>query len=215
MLKLHDFWRSSAAYRVRIALNLKGLEAERTFVHLRKDGGQQKLPAYKSVNPQGLVPTLETDGGPIPQSMAILEYLDECHPAPPFLPTDAYARARVRGIADAIACDIHPINNLRILLHLSDALGQDEASVNTWYRHWVAEGLAGLEAELAPNPGGGQYCWGDTVTMADICLVPQIYNARRYDCDLAPYPTLVAINDRLNAIPAFADAAPENQPDAA
>jgi len=183
-------------------------------VYPRKGGGQQKMPAYKSVNPQGLVPTLETDHGPIPQSMAILEYLDEVQSMPPFLPTDAYARARVRGIADAIACDIHPINNLRILLHLTDALGQDEDSVNTCCPHWVAEGLANLEAELAPNPGGGQYYWGDALTLADICLVPQIYNARRYAYDLSPYPTLVDITDRLNALSVFVDAAPENQPDA-
>lgn len=213
MLKLHDFWRSSAAYRVRIGLNLKGMAAERAYVHLRQDGGQQKLAAYRAVNPQGLVPTLETDAGPIPQSLAILEYLDEVRPEPPFLPADAYGRARVRGLAGLIACDIHPLNNLRVLLHLGDALGQDEAGVNAWYRHWVAEGLAALERELAAG-AAGRYCWGDAVTLADICLVPQVYNARRYDCDLGPYPNVVAVADRLNAHAAFADAAPERQPDA-
>ncbi|HEY0834542.1 MAG TPA: maleylacetoacetate isomerase [Azospirillum sp.] len=211
-MKLYGYFRSSAAYRVRIALNLKGLRAEPASVHLRK--GEHKQPPFAALNPQKFVPVLVDGDTALTQSLAIVEYLEEVHPQPPLLPPDPAGRARVRALALAIACDIHPLNNLRVLNHLRDALGQDEAARNGWYRHWVAEGFAALEAMLAADPATGRFCHGDTPTLADVCLVPQVYNAERFDCDLAPYPTIRRIAEAARALPAFADAAPEKQPDA-
>jgi maleylacetoacetate isomerase len=213
MLKLHSYFRSSAAYRCRIALNLKGVAHEMAFVHLVKDGGQHNAPAYRALNPQGLVPTLEHDGRVITQSLAIIEYLDEIEPEPPLLPDDALSRAKIRAFALAIACDIHPIDNLRVLNYLKGPLQHDQAAVDTWYRHWVQIGLAACEALLPET--GNRFCFGDQPTLADICLIPQMYNARRFKCDLAAVPRLVAIDNRACALPTFAAAAPEAQPDAA
>jgi maleylacetoacetate isomerase/maleylpyruvate isomerase len=213
-MKLHTYFRSSAAYRVRIALNLKGLQTEMSPVHLLKDGGEQFGATYDALNPQHLVPTLEDDGMVLTQSLAIIEYLDETHPMNPLLPGDPRGRARVRSLSQAIACDIHPINNLRVLKYLSDKLGVSPEQKNEWYRHWVMLGLAAFERQLARDAGTGRFCHGDTPTMADCCLVPQLYNARRYECDLTSFPTLVAVAERCEALPAFADALPERQPDA-
>lgn len=212
MLKLHSYFRSSAAYRVRIALNLKGLPHELALVHLVKDGGQHKTPAYCALNPQALVPTLEHDGRVLTQSLAIIEYLDEKFPAPPLLPGNAEERARIRAFALAIACDIHPINNLRVLNYLKGPLRQDQAAVDAWYRHWVEEGLAACE-RLLPE-AEAKFCFGDQPTLADACLIPQLYNARRFKCDLSAMPRLVAIDKAACALAAFAQAAPEAQPDA-
>jgi maleylpyruvate isomerase len=208
---LHDYFRSSAAYRVRIALNLKGLAAERRFVHLRR--GEQRAPTYLEVNPQGFVPTLEVGGRHLTQSLAIIEYLDEKHPLPPLLPPGAEDRAWVRAIALAIACDIHPLNNLRVLQYLGRELAIDEPRRDEWYRHWVREGFAAIEAQLAQR-AGASFCLGDTPTLAEVCLVPQVANARRLAVDLAPYPRIAAIDAACRALPAFAEAAPERQPDA-
>lgn len=213
-MKLHTYFRSSAAYRVRIALNLKGIQAEMAPVHLLKDGGEQFSAAYDALNPSHLVPLLEDGGMRLTQSLAIIEYLDETHPQPPLLPPDARGRARVRALAQAIACDIHPINNLRVLKYLSEELGVSADQKNAWYRHWVALGLQALETQLAREPETGRFCHGDTPTIADCCLVPQLYNARRFECDLTSYPTLLAIADRCEQLPAFADARPERQADA-
>ena len=212
-MKLYDYFRSSAAYRVRIALNLKGVTAERVFVHLRQ--GKQREPDYLGINPLGLVPTLVTDEGQaLTQSLAIIEYLDETIPQPPLLPGTAAERARVRGIAQAIACDIHPIDNLRVLRYLLHTVGVDEAQKDAWYKYWIDVGLEALEKSLSRDPATGRFCHGDTPTLADIFLVPQLANARRVDMDLAPYPTLTRIESNCRALPAFADAAPANQPDA-
>lgn len=213
MLKLYSYFRSSAAYRCRIALNLKGLAHETEFVHLIKDGGQHTKPAYRAVNPQALLPTLEHDGRVITQSLAIMEYLDEVHPKPALLAGDAEQRAKIRAFALAIACDIHPLNNLRVLSYLKAPLGHDQAAVDTWYRHWVQTGLAACEALLPP--GETRFCFGDQPTLADACLIPQVYNARRFKADLTAMPKLVAIDKACCALPAFAQAAPEAQPDAA
>jgi maleylacetoacetate isomerase len=212
MLKIYSYFRSSAAYRCRIALNLKGLAHDTAFVHLIKDGGQHNAPAYRALNPQGLVPALEHDGRVITQSLAIIEYLDESHPEPPLLPGDAEQRARVRAFALAIACDIHPLNNLRVLNYLKGPLGNDQATVDAWYRHWVQEGLAACELLLPATHS--RFCFGDRPTLADACLIPQMYNARRFKCDLAAVPRLAAIDETARALPAFASAAPEAQPDA-
>lgn len=211
---LYGYFRSSAAFRVRIALNLKGITAEQRSVHLLKDGGEQHKPDYKSLNPQELVPTLVHNGHAIGQSLAIVEYLDEIMPEPPLLPAAPLARARVRQIAYAIACDIHPLNNLRVLLHQRDAYGLREEARAEWQRHWIAKGFAALETLLASSPETGRYCHGDTPTLADVCLVPQIANARRVELDLAPYPTLARIEVHALAHPAFEAALPKNQPDA-
>jgi maleylpyruvate isomerase len=213
MLKLHSYFRSSAAYRVRIALNLKGLAHEAAYVHLIKDGGQQHAPAYRALNPQALVPTLETDGGVITQSLAIIEYLDETHPEPRLLPGDALQRARIRAFALAIACDIHPLNNLRVLNYLKGPMGLEQGAADTWYRHWVETGLAACEALLPATTS--RFCFGDQPTLADCCLVPQVYNARRLKCDLSKLPRLVDIDEACRPLPAFEQAAPEAQPDAA
>ena len=213
-MKLHTYYRSSASYRVRIALNLKGLAADPSHVHLSKNGGEQFGPAFDSLNPQHLLPVLEDDGLVLPQSLAIIEYLDETRPELPLLPADPKGRARVRALSQAIAADIHPLNNLRVLKYLSEELGVSADQKNAWYRHWVALGLEALERQLAAHPATGRFCHGDTPTMADCCLVPQLYNARRFECDLSGYPTLLAIDERCAALPAFADARPEAQPDA-
>lgn len=213
-MKLHTYHRSSASYRVRIALNLKGLQAEAAYVHLTRNGGEQFAPAFDALNPQHLVPVIEDDGMALPQSLAIIEYLEETRPAAPLLPSDARGRARVRALSQAIASDIHPINNLRVLKYLSEELKASPDQKNAWYRHWVALGLAGLERQLAGDPATGLFCHGDTPTMADCCLVPQLYNARRFECDLSGYPTLAAIDARCAELAAFRDALPETQPDA-
>ncbi len=210
---LYTYFRSSAAYRVRIALNLKGLKPEQRFIHLLKDGGQQHGADYKRVNPQELIPALVDGGHTIAQSLAIIEYLDETHPEPPLLPRDPFGRARVRQLAYAVACDIHPVNNLRVLLHLRDKLGQDEPARAEWQRRWIALGFAALET-LLQSPETGKYCHGDAPTMADCCLIPQMANARRVNLDLAPYPSLLRIEDEALGHPAFIAAAPGAQPDA-
>jgi maleylacetoacetate isomerase len=214
MLKLHGYFRSSAAYRVRIALNLKGLAYENVFHHLTRGGGEHLKPHYVALNPQALVPTLEDDGAVLTQSLAIIEYLEERFPEPALLPKDAAGRARVRAIALGIACEIHPVNNLRVLGYLTKEMGHSEADRTKWYRHWIAEGLRGIEGLLAGNPATGTFCHGDKPTIADCCLVPQVFNARRFDCDLSAFPTVVRIADHAAKLPAFAAAAPANQPDA-
>jgi maleylacetoacetate isomerase len=212
-MKLYDYFRSSAAYRVRIALNLKGVAPERAFVHLRR--GAQRDDDYLAMNPQGLVPSLVTDAGDVlTQSLAIVEWLDETHPKPPLLPPDAAGRARVRALALAIACDIHPLNNLRVLNYLTGTLGATDAQKNGWYRYWCDVGLEALEIQLSREAATGAFCHGEMPTIADICLVPQLANARRVDLDLAPYPMLLRIEAACMAVPAFADAAPSKQPDA-
>jgi len=212
-MKLYDYFRSSAAYRVRIALNLKGLAPERVFIHLRK--GAQRDEGYLAVNPQGLVPALATDDGTVlTQSLAIIEYLDEIAPSPPLLPGKAVDRARVRSLSLAIACDIHPLDNLRVLRYLLHTVGVEEAQKDAWYKYWIDVGLEALETSVAGNPATGRFCHGDAPTLADVCLVPQLANARRVDMDLSPYPTLTRIEAACQALPAFAAAAPGKQPDA-
>jgi maleylacetoacetate isomerase len=213
-MKLYDYFRSSAAYRVRIALNLKGIAPdERTFVHLRM--GNQRAQDYLALNPQGLVPALALDDGHVlTQSLAIIEYLDETHPAPPFLPAEPAERARVRAIALAITCEIHPLNNLRVLNYLIGTLGVSREQKDGWYKYWVDVGFEALERKLAHEKETARFCHGDAPTLADICLVPQIANARRFNIDLSPYPTLTGIEAACLALPAFAAAAPERQPDA-
>jgi maleylacetoacetate isomerase len=210
-VKLYTYFRSSAAFRVRIALNLKGLAYEPVFVHLAK--GEHRKPEYCAIDPQGLLPTLIDDVSTLTQSLAILEYLEETHPQPPLLPADARGRARVRSLSLLIACEIHPLNNLRVLQHLRRQLGQTEDQINAWYRYWIADGLAKLEAELA-RPATGRYSHGDAPGMADCCLVPQVFNAKRYDCDLAPYPTVTRVFDACMQLEAFDRAQPSKQPDA-
>ncbi|HEY3532634.1 MAG TPA: maleylacetoacetate isomerase [Casimicrobiaceae bacterium] len=213
-MRLYDYFRSSAAYRVRIALNLKGVVPdERTFVHLRM--GNQRAQDYLALNPQGLVPALALDDGTVlTQSLAIVEFLDETHPQPPLLPADAEGRARVRSIALAIACEIHPLNNLRVLNYLIGTLGVSREQKDGWYRYWIDVGFEALEKSLSRDPSTGRFCHGDAPTLADVCLVPQLANARRFSIDLSPYPTLVRIESECNALPAFASAAPARQPDA-
>jgi len=213
-MKLYSYFRSSAAYRVRIALNLKGLDYEYLPVHLTRGGGEQLRPEYRKVNPQALVPVLLDGQHTLNQSLAIIEYLDEAHPRPPLLPGDPAARARVRGLAQMIACEIHPLNNTRVLGYLTGAAGVSDEARSAWYRHWVAEGFTALEARLAGDSATGRFCHGDAPGMADCCLVPQVANARRFKCDLSQYPTLVAIDSNCLALEAFQRAAPERQPDA-
>ncbi|PLC53770.1 maleylacetoacetate isomerase [Pollutimonas nitritireducens] len=212
-MKLYGYFRSSAAYRVRIALNLKNLPYETVPVHLLKDGGQQLTQSYRELNPTGLVPTLQEDDWTLGQSMAILEYLEETHPNPPLLPVDARQRARVRSIAQFIACDIHPLNNLRVLKYLKHELKVDEDARNAWYRHWVEQGLAAVEGMLAGHSATGRYCHGDQPTFADLCLIPQMANARRFNCDLSTMPTIASIDAACAQLPAFQQAAPGSQPD--
>jgi maleylacetoacetate isomerase len=212
MLTLYTFWRSSAAYRVRIALALKGLAYQSVFVNLPK--GEQQLSSYRDQNPHGLVPGLQTDAGVIGQSLAIIEYLEELHPTPPLLPSEPLARAQVRAMALLVACDIHPLNNLRVLNYLRSPLGQNEQAVNAWYAHWIAAGLGSLEADAARHATDSQYLYRGRLSVADVMLVPQMYNARRFQCDLKPYAKLRAIDEHLRSLPAFTAAAPELQPDA-
>lgn len=212
-VKLYGFFRSSAAYRVRIALNLKGLVYEQIPIHLRKN--QQRQEAFLALNPQGLVPALEDDGEIFTQSLAIIEYLDETHPEPPLLPGHPADRARVRSLAQAIACDIHPLNNLRVLRFLQNPLGHDEKTVESWYNHWIKTGFEGIERVLAADGQAGKFCHGDEPGLADLCLVPQYANARRYGSfDFTPFPTINRIVETCEKVPAFANAAPERQPDA-
>ena len=213
-MQLYSYFRSSAAYRVRIALNLKGLDHEIVPVHLLKDGGQQLQDPYVALNPTALVPTLVDGGLVLTQSMAIVEYLEETHPEPPLLPPDVAGRARVRALAQTIACDIHPLNNLRVLKYLKRQLGVDEEAKNGWYRHWAETGLQSVEAMLAQSPRTSRYCHGDTPTLADICLVPQVANARRFGCRLDFMPEVLRIDAACRELPAFQQAAPENQIDA-
>jgi maleylacetoacetate isomerase len=212
--RLHGYWRSTAAWRVRIALNLKGLAWVSVPVHLVRDGGEQRTPAFRRLNPQGLVPALEIDGLVLTQSLAIIEYLEETRPAPPLLPAGPAARARVRSLAQLVASDIHPLNNLRALQFLSARLGVDEAGREAWYRHWVSDGLRALETRLAREPDTGRYCHGDVPGLADCCLVPQLYNARRYGCALDEFPTILAIEAACGELAAFQAAAADVQPDA-
>jgi maleylacetoacetate isomerase/maleylpyruvate isomerase len=211
-VRLYTYFRSSAAFRVRIALNWKGLPYEPRFVHLAK--GEHRKPEFAQVNAQALLPTLELDDGTrLNQSLAIIEYLEDKHPRPALLPADALGKARVRSISYLIASEIHPLNNLRVLQHLKRALGQSEEQVNAWYRHWIADGLAKLEAELA-RPGTGRFSHGNEPSMADCCLVPQIFNAKRYHCDLAAFPTTMRVFEQCMKLEAFERAQPSQQPDA-
>jgi maleylacetoacetate isomerase len=211
-MKLYNYFRSSAAFRVRIALNLKGVEYEREAKVFARN--EHRAPDYLALNPQGLIPALGVDGATLSQSLAIIEYLNDLYPEPPLLPTDPLARAQVRSMALAIACDIHPLNNLRVLNYLRQELGQNDDGVNTWYRHWVSEGFRGLEQQVAGHTSARRHCFGDSLSLVDVCLVPQMYNARRFKVDLTPFPTLVAISTHLESLPAFAEARPEAQPDA-
>ncbi len=214
MLKLYTYFRSSAAYRVRIALALKGLDWQPMPVHLVRGGGEQHLPDFRALNPAGRVPTLADGDTVLLQSLAIIEYLDETHPEPPLLPAEAVARARVRALAQTIACDIHPLNNLAVLQYLTRELGVSDEQKDAWYRHWVEAGLEALERMLADDPATGSFCHGELPTLADCCLVPQVYNARRFNCDVAGLTTIARIVERCEAMDAFRLAGPEAQADA-
>jgi maleylacetoacetate isomerase len=211
-VKLYTYWRSSAAYRVRIALNLKGLAYESVPVDLAPAAAEQLAAPFAAVTPEQRVPVLEHDGVRLTQSLAIMEYLEESHPAPPLLPADPVSRARGRALAQLVACDIHPLNNLSVLVYLRRELGADDTAVNAWYRHWVVRGLRAIEAHLRAAPA--PYCCGESPGLADACLVPQLYNARRFDCDLSDVPEAVRIEQACLALAAFDDARPERQSDA-
>ncbi|MDQ0472086.1 maleylacetoacetate isomerase [Labrys wisconsinensis] len=213
MITLRGYFRSSAAYRCRIAFNLKGVPYELVPVHLRRDGGEQKKPAYRALNPQALVPALQIDGAILTQSLAIIEWLDETHPDPPLLPVDRNERARARAFAQAIACDIHPLQNLRVLDYLKTELGQPQAVLDAWCRHWIGEGLSACEALLARAGQPGSFAFGDRPGLADICLVPQLFSADRFGIDLTAMPRLTAVRAACEALPAFAAAHPSRQPD--
>ena len=213
-IRLYSYWRSSAAYRVRIGLNLKGLAYELLPVHLVRDGGEQHAPRFREVNPQELVPVLCHGQRRIPQSLAILEYLDEMWPLPPLLPATARERARARALALLVACDIHPLNNLRVLQYFEREWNVPQPERDEWVRHWVAQGLQAFEAMLADNPSTGEFCESDQPGLADCCLIPQLYNARRFGVELAQFPTLQRIEAACLALPAFDAARPERQPDA-
>ena len=204
---LHDYFRSSAAYRVRIALALKEVDYEHRTVNLAK--GDQKSAAFHALNPQGLIPALEIDGRILTQSLAIVDYLDSTRPDPPLLPADPADRAYVLAMALTVACDIHPLNTLRVLKYLTGKLGVDDAAKDEWYRHWVVDGLTALEALAAPRAGA--FLYGNAPTLADICLIPQLYNARRFAVPLTPFPTLRRIDETASAHPAFAAAHPDRQ----
>lgn len=214
MLQLYTYFRSSASYRVRIALHLKGLPFESVPVHLLKDGGMQHSDTYQRINPARLVPTLADDGHAVTQSLAIMEYLEETHPTPALLPADALGRARVRALAQTIACEIHPLNNLRVLQYLQHDLKVDESTKADWYRHWITLGFTALEAMLANSPDTGTFCHGNTPGLADCCLVPQVANSRRFATPLEAFPTIRRIEEACLALPAFQRAAPALQPDA-
>ena len=213
-MKLYSYFRSSASFRVRIALALKGLDYEYAPVHLLKGGGEQFSTGFMAINPAALVPVLDDDGTVLTQSLAIIEYLDETRPQPPLLPGDAVGRARVRALALAIACEVHPLNNTRVLGYLSNTLGVTDEQRNAWYRHWVETGLASLEAMLARDPRTGACCHGDVPTLADICLVPQVFNAQRFAARLDHVPTVMRIHEHCLTLPAFARSVPALQPDA-
>jgi maleylacetoacetate isomerase len=210
-MKLYGYFRSSAAFRLRIALNLKKLDYDSSFIHLRR--GDQGRPDFLGVNPQGLVPALEVDGHTLIQSLPIIEYLDETHPEPPLLPRDAAGRARVRALAAIVACDIHPLNNLRVLRYLQNSLGHDQGAIGTWYNHWIDAGFRAFERLLAGDPWTGAFCHGEAPGLADIALVPQVVNAERYQLDLGPYPTITRIFETCMQLDAFAAAHPGQQPD--
>jgi maleylpyruvate isomerase len=210
-VKLYTYFRSSAAYRVRIALNLKGLDYEMASIHLTRDGGAQRKPDFVALNPQMRVPALVLSGGEVlTQSLAIIEYLDETYPDPPLLPAEALDRAKARAIAQLIACDIHPLNNLAPLQYIKRQLKHEQPDIDAWYHHWVMQGFAALENLLAPGP----YACGSRVSLADLCLVPQVYNARRLKVPLEAFPKIVAVDAACLKLPAFDKARPENQPDA-
>jgi maleylacetoacetate isomerase len=212
-LLLYGYWRSSSAYRVRIALNLKGLRYRQQPVHLVRGGGEQHGPGYRDVNPLGLVPALRHGAHTIVQSTAICEYLEETFPDAPLLPSDAPGRARVRSMVQTVCSEIQPLNNLGVMAYLKKDLGLDDTAVAGWYAHWIARGFAALEAWLG-TPASGDFCHGDGPTLADCFLVPQVYNAERFECDIEPYPRIREITARCRALPAFRDASPELQPDA-
>ncbi len=211
-MKLYSYFRSSASYRVRIALALKGIAHDAQYVNLPQ--AEHQTDQYRAVNAQGLLPALEDAGHVLIQSLAIIEYLDERFPQPPLLPRDAVDRAYVRGLSQIVACEIHPLNNLRTLKYIRKTYGLDEEGVNRWYRHWIADGFGMLERYLGRERRSGKYCAGDAVTMADCCLVPQVFNAQRYHCDLQPYPTVTRIFDRCMTLDAFTTTQPAQQPDA-
>jgi maleylpyruvate isomerase len=212
-MKLYSYFRSSASYRVRIALNLKGLSYEYVPVHLTREGGEHLAAPFRKLNPQALVPVLEDGEEALAQSLAIIEYLEEKHPKPSLMPKTATARARVRALALTIACEIHPLNNLKVLNYVTNVLGVGDDARRAWYHYWIAEGLRALETKLAGDRETGQFCHGDAPGLADCCLVPQLFNARRFKCELSGYPTLLAIEKNCQALEAFQRAAPEKQPD--
>lgn len=214
MLTLYTYFRSSASFRVRIALNLKGLSYETAPVHLVRDGGQQLLPEFRALNPDGVVPVLLDGAQTLHQSLAIIEYLEEMYPTPALLPKAAPDRAQVRALALDVACEIHPLNNLRVLKYLKHELKVPEEAKNGWYRHWIELGFASLEKRLAASSLAGDFCFGDAPTMADCCLIPQIFNAQRFDVDLSPYPAIRRIHAHCMTLDAFIKAAPGAQPDA-
>jgi maleylpyruvate isomerase len=213
-MKLYTFFRSSASYRVRIALNLKGLDYEQAPIHLRRGGGEHLTPAYRTINPQALVPALEDGGRIFTQSLAIIEYLDERYPKPPLLPRDPADRAIARSMALLIACEVHPIQNLRVLNHLKSDHKQSDDDTIRWARHWIDLGFSALERMVISASKQGKFCLADTPTLADICLVPQLANARRFGVDLSKYPRLLEVEANCMSLSAFANAVPEKQPDA-
>ncbi|ACC69500.1 maleylacetoacetate isomerase [Paraburkholderia phymatum] len=213
-MKLYSYFRSSASYRVRIALNLKNLPYEYVPVHLLRDGGEQFKPEYRKLNHDAIVPTLVDNGHVITQSLAIIEYLEETHPEPALLPSKPADRAYVRSIVQQLACEIHPLNNLRVLKYLKRTVGVSDEVKDAWYHHWISSGFAALEEYLVADGRAGMLCFGDTPTIADICLVPQVFNASRFNVDLSPYPTIRRICDYANSLDAFARAEPSVQPDA-
>ena len=213
-MKLYSYFRSSAAYRVRIALNLKGLAYEYAPIHLLRDGGQQLKPDYRELNPDGIVPTFIDGDDVLTQSLAIIEYLEEMHPEPPLLPGTPLDRAFIRSVALQIACEIHPVDNLRVLKYLKHTLKVGDEAKDAWYRHWLESGFESLEKRLANDSRVGKLCFGDTPTLADLCLVPQVFNAQRFNLDMSRYPTIERIADHAGQIDAFARAAPGQQPDA-
>jgi maleylacetoacetate isomerase len=213
-MKLYTYYRSSAAFRARIALNYKGIQYESVPRHLLKKGGEHRQPEYLQANPQGLIPALEDDGVVVGQSLAILEYLEEKHPEPPLLPKEAMARAQVRSMMLGIACDVHPLQNLRVTNFLAQDFGHDDAEVARWRMHWISLGLGVMEKLVQRHSGDGQHFFGNMVTFADVCLLPQMVSSKRFGCDVGKYPALVKVCEHLEKLPAFAQARPEAQPDA-
>jgi maleylpyruvate isomerase len=212
-MKLYSYFRSSAAYRVRIALNLKKLPYEYLPVHLLRNGGEQHAEAYRELNHDAVVPTFIDNGHVLQQSIAIIEYLEETHPQPPLLPATPAERAFVRGIALQVVCEIHPVNNLRVLRYLKRTVGANDEVKDAWYRHWITSGFTALEEHLVASGRSGAFCFGDTPTVADACLIPQVFNADRFNIDMSAFPTIRRINDHAMQLSAFADAAPGTQPD--